>query len=253
MNKQKALVLDIETSLMKVYVFELGEQYVGIDQIDEDWFVMAWAAKWEGEPDSKLIYRDVRHSIGDDKKMLKELWKLLDEADIIITQNGKKFDSRKINARFMVHGMPPPKPYSHIDTYRLVKAVAAHTSNKLEYLTKKLNKKHKKTSHRKFPGKSLWIECMKGNMEAWNEMKLYNIDDVLSTEELHTNIRAWAPESLPKMYPLAPNETKCTTCGFIGKMREGRDRIGKRGIYTQNSCPKCGSWQTPTKKKEKSK
>ncbi len=246
--KQSALVIDIETSPILGYFWELGTQYVGTDQIVKDWHIMSWAAKWEGDPDSKIIYRDVRNSKGDDKPILKELWKLLDQADIVITQNGKKFDSRKINARFMIHRMPPPKPYTHIDTYRLVKQVAAHTSNKLEYLTNRLNSKHKKTAHRKYPGRSLWTECLKGNIEAWNEMKHYNIDDVLATEELYSNIKAWTTESMPKMYVLTDRSDTCSTCGYIGPMRKGKDRVRKSGVYTQNSCVKCGAWQVAKQK-----
>ncbi len=248
--KQSALVLDIETAPILGYFWELGEQYVGTDQIVKDWYIISWSAKWLG--DDKVTYRDIRNAKeGDDKPILKELWKLLDQADIVITQNGKKFDSRKINARFMIHRMPPPKPYTHIDTYRLVKQVAAHTSNKLEYLTEKLNTNHKKTHHKKFPGLKLWIECLKGNREAWRELKHYNIEDVLSTEELYLNIKAWTTDAMPKMYVLTDNADTCSTCGYVGPMRKGKDRIRKSGIYIQNSCTKCGAWQVAKQKVKK--
>lgn len=244
MTKSKALILDIETSPLLAYIWELGEQSIALNQIHTDWYIMAWSAKWLGDPANKTIYYDLRnHKKGDDKPILKPLWNLLNETDIVITQNGQKFDSRKINARFMLHGMTPPKPYQHIDTYRLVKHVADFTSNKLEYLTSKLCKDHKKVTHFKFPGLKLWIECLKGNLEAWDEMKFYNIKDVLSTEELYLKIKAWAPQSMPKLYPLTKGIDRCHTCGYTGQMREGRERISKGGVYTQNSCPKCGSWQ----------
>jgi hypothetical protein len=252
MAQQKALILDIETSPLLAYIWELGEQHVSINQIHTDWHIMAWSAKWLGDPDSKITYHDQRNlKLGNDKPILKPLWKLLNEADIVITQNGQHFDSRKINARFIQHGMTPPKPYQHIDTYRLIKRVAAFTSNKLEYLTAKLCTNHQKIVHGKFPGLNLWIECMKGNKEAWNEMKRYNVKDVLSTEELYLNIKAWAPESMPKIYTLTENESKCHTCGYEGAMRKGRDRVKKTGVYTQDGCPKCGSWQILRQKKGK--
>lgn len=250
MNKQKALVLDIETSPILAYIWELGEQNVSLGQIHTDWHIMAWSAKWLGDPESKVIYKDMRKfKPGEDQAILTDLWSLLNEADIVITQNGQHFDSRKINARFMFHGMKPPKPYQHIDTYRLVKRVAAFTSNKLEYLTDKLCEDHKKVSHGKFPGLKLWIECMKGNKQAWEEMKYYNIKDILSTEELYLKVKAWAPESMPKMYPLTKDKDTCQTCGYFGEMREGRDRIKKTGVYKQNSCPKCGAWQVIKEKR----
>lgn len=254
MNKQKALVLDIETSPMLAYIWELGDQNVSLGQIHTDWYIMAWSAKWLDSPTKSIMYYDLRGvKGGNDISILKPLWNLLNEADIVITQNGKKFDSRKINARFMLHGMQPPKPYLHIDTYLLTKKVAEFTSHKLEYLTSHLCEDHKKISHGKYPGLKLWIECLKGNKQAWNEMEYYNKEDVLSTEELYLKVKAWAPESTPKVYPLTKEASHCHTCGYDGAMREGRPRIRKGGVYTQDSCPKCGSWQIAKQKKEKSK
>lgn len=250
MIKSKALILDIETSPILAYIWELGEQNVSLGQIHTDWHIMAWSAKWLGEPDSSIIYMDVRNS-KNDKAILLSLWKLLNEADIVITQNGKNFDHRKINARFINYGITPPKPYQHIDTYILAHKVAAFTSHKLEYLTDKLCEKHKKISHSQFPGLKLWIECLKGNKKAWDEMKYYNIKDVLSTEELYLALKAWAPESMPKIYPMTKDTSKCHTCGYTGQMRAGRDRIRKSGVYTQDQCPKCGSWQIARKKEIK--
>jgi uncharacterized protein YprB with RNaseH-like and TPR domain len=128
------------------------------------------------------------------RKILRDLWKLLDEADIVITQNGKNFDTPKLNARFIEHGMKPPSPYKHLDTYQIARSAAKFTSNKLEYLTEKLCTKYKKLKHEKFPGFALWAECLKGNVAAWNEMRRYNKHDVLATEELYMKIRAWAPQ-----------------------------------------------------------
>lgn len=243
MSKSKVLVLDIETSPLLVYVWELKDQYVGVNQIHTDWYIMAWAAKWLDEPKSLVSYDMRTKKPGDDISILRPLWRMLNEADIIITQNGKEFDSKKINARFMLHGLPPPKPYVHHDTYQIVKKVAAFTSNSLEYLTGKFCSKHKKTSHNAYKGLSLWVECLKGNLDAWNEMKKYNIEDVLSTEELYLKIRAWAPDSLPKVFTLTDTSQECGTCGYTGKMREGRPRHTKSFQYQQHSCPKCGSWQ----------
>src|SRR5690349_778926 len=99
---------------MLVYVWQLKEQFVGVNQIHTDWHIMAWSAKWLEE--KKVSYYDMRNQkAGNDLLILKPLWKMLNEADIVITQNGKEFDAKKINARFMLNGMKPPKPYVHHD------------------------------------------------------------------------------------------------------------------------------------------
>lgn len=238
MIESKVLILDIETSPLIVYVWELKDQYVGLNQMIQDWEIMAWSAKRLGEPASSIRYYDKRHN-KDDKAILQPLWEMLNEADIVITQNGKAFDAKKINARFMLHKMPPPKPYKHLDTYLIAKNAAAFTSHSLEYLSERLNTKYKKLSHSKFPGLSLWKECLKGNKEAWEEMKKYNIHDVLSTEEFYLKIRAWAPASAPDVYSRLG---ECKTCGSRHLIKQGFDRT-KTGIWQQLQCTKCHRWQ----------
>ena len=84
--------------------------------------------------------------------------------------------------------------------------------NTLEYLTNALCAE-KKSGHGKFKGFDLWSECMKGNEEAWKEMKHYNMQDVVSTEELYHILKPW--------FKGHPNVTTgdirefplCPTCG----------------------------------------
>jgi DNA polymerase elongation subunit (family B) len=246
MSNLRVLVFDIETAPMTAYIWGLKDQYIDVKQLKTDWYVLAWGAKWLGDPPSKLIYRDQRNTIPleDDHAIIKELWQLLNEADIVITQNGERFDAPKLNARFILHGMKPPKPYKHIDTYKLVRKVAAFTSNGLDYLTHKLCTKYKKLSHRKFPGLTIWKECLAGNKQAWNEMKLYNTHDVLSTEEFYMKIRAWAPESMPTPFVTDKVSALCKTCGEKGRMTKEGTSIKNKFRYQRWQCQMCGKWAT---------
>lgn len=243
-EKSKILIFDIETAPVLAYVWGLRDQNVAVNQIHRDWYVIAWAAKWLGDPASKVIYRDQRATkdIENDKTILKDLWKLLDEADIVITQNGKNFDTPKLNARFIMHGMNPPSPYKHLDTYQIVRGVAKFSSNKLEYLTEKLNTKYKKLTHKRFPGFDLWKECLKGNLAAWNEMRTYNKHDVLATEELYMKIRAWAPQNAPRVYNVGHLETQCGTCGVTGRMHSRGYNYTKVSKFRKLQCQGCGTW-----------
>src|ERR1019366_850928 len=243
-GKQRVLILDIETSPITAYVWGLKDQNISLNQIVKDWHIMAWAAKWLGEPAKKITYMDTRKY--SEEFILNFLWELLDEADILITQNGKGFDSPKINARFIHYGMKPPSPYKHLDTYLIARNTAQFTSNKLEYLTDKLCTKYKKLSHKKFPGMSLWTECLKGNKEAWEEMKRYNIHDVLSTEELYEKIKAWAPETMPK--PHGNTAEKCGVCGKYDLQMRGTMRTLKL-IFQRYQCQSCGAWSKGPKPK----
>jgi uncharacterized protein YprB with RNaseH-like and TPR domain len=240
----KTLVLDIETSPIIAYVWGLKDQNIGLNQIVKDWQVIAFAAKWLGE--KKVRYEDVRNA-GTEEELLIPLWNLLNEADIVITQNGQSFDGPKLNARFVYYSMPCPSPYRHLDTYRIAKRVFEFTSNKLEYLTDKLCTKYKKLDHSKFPGMSLWRECLNNNIKAWNEMKRYNIHDVLSTEEMYNKIKAWAPETMPKPFAHVSSRI-CAVCGK-GHVESKGWRYANKLKYQRLHCLDCGTWSKGEKLK----
>lgn len=200
MSKAKVLVLDIETSPLISYTWGMWDQNIPLNQIKQDWHVLSWSAKWYEDasgavhgPHKRIMYMDQSKSrdIEDDAKILKGMWSLLDQADVVITQNGKSFDIKKLNARFILNGMAPTSSFRHIDTLVLAKKNFAFTSNKLEYMTGKLCKKYKKSKHAKFSGFELWRQCLAGNKKAWKELEHYNKYDVLSLEELYTKLAPW--------------------------------------------------------------
>ena len=237
MNKPKILFFDIETSTILAHTWGLWDQNVSLDQIEKDLSVLSWAAKWDDS--DEVMYMDLRgrKNPRDDRPILKGIWKLLDKADIVVTQNGKKFDVPRLNARFIANGMQPPSHYRHIDTLELAKRKFGFTSNKLAYMTDKLNKKYKKLSHKKFPGFELWKECLAGNLKAWKEMEKYNKYDVLSLEELYNTLRPWGIGVNMGVYSDTPNP-KCV-CG--SRYRKKGFYYTQAGRYQRYRCLKCGS------------
>lgn len=182
--RPNVLLFDIETKPIKAWVWDIWNQNIGLNQIIEDWSVLSWSAKWLDS--DKIMYQDNRKAnpVSDDKEILYGIRDLLDKADIVITQNGIRFDQPKLFARFKKHGIPLPSTFKHIDTCKIAKKYFAFTSNKLEHLCEVLGVKKKKLKHKKFPGFEMWDECIKGNLEAWQEMELYNKHDVLALEEV---------------------------------------------------------------------
>lgn len=241
-NKPKILLLDLETAPILGYIWQLFDQNVALNQIHSDWYILSWCAKWLGSPEDEVMYMDQRNAknIEDDSEILKPLWKLLDEATIIITQNGKKFDEKKINARFILNGFKPTSSFRHIDTFQLAKARFGFTSNKLEYMTDKLCTKYKKIDHSDFAGFKLWSECLKGNIEAFESMKKYNCYDVLSLEELYLKLRPWDRKH-PNLnvYDEDTEENSCT-CGSVEFAKHGFVYTN-HGKFQRYVCKKCGA------------
>lgn len=187
----RILLFDIETAPIKAHIWSIWQQGVGLNQIEADWHILSFCAKWLGE--DEVIYMDQRNAknIEDDTELLESLWTLLNEADVVIGQNCRRFDVKKVNARFILNGFPKPSTFRQIDTMEIAKKQFGFTSNKLEYMTDKLCTTYKKSKHKKFHGHELWSECLKGNMEAWDEMEEYNRLDVLSLEELYNILSSW--------------------------------------------------------------
>lgn len=231
-------ILDIETSPLIVMAWRLGKQYLTPDSVLEDWYIMSFSAKRLNASPNKLIYMEAKDK--NDLPLLKKLWEIFNEADVIITQNGKRFDEPKIKARMMLAGLTPYKPFEHYDTF-LENNDKEFTSHSLAYLTDKFCKKYKKLKHKQFPGLSLWKECRKGNPKAWEEMRKYNNYDVLSTEELYLNTRGWSTKKAPSVYTGDP-ERRCGNCGAYKLEKRGFEMTTKKR-YQRMHCRGCGKWK----------
>lgn len=243
-NGPKVLIFDIETIYMEVWTWGLYDQNHPHSSVKKEWAVISWAAKWLDEPAKNIMYQDNRKNkdIRDDKKLLEGMWDLLDEADIVVTKNGIKFDAKKLNARFLINkvrGGKPPSPYKHIDTERIVRSKFAFTSNSLDYLSDKLCKKYKKLKHKKYPGIALWHAVSEGNQDAWKEMERYNKHDVFSTEELYHIVYPWDNSVNFNLW----RNTDDVVCNC------GSEDLQKRGFSTSSAgrfqrfqCQDCGAW-----------
>ena len=234
----RILIFDIETLPLEVYTWSIWQDSIPINMIKEDWSVLSYSAKWYGEDEILFESVEGQKNIRDDKRIVEGIYKLLDEADCVVGQNSDSFDIKKLNSRFLFHNMKPPSSFRKYDTKKMAKRFFSHTSNKLQFLSDVHCTKHKKLKHAKFPGFSLWLECMKGNPEAFKELKEYNDADILATEELFTKLLPWDTSINFNTYT-DDDESVCT-CGSTS--------FKKSGFYHTNAskfqkykCTKCGA------------
>lgn len=235
----RILTLDIETAPLESYHWGLFDQNIGLNQIKTEWTVLSVSAKWLGE--KKVLYFDTggrgAKRVRDDFELLKKLWVLLEEADIVVGQNAKEFDLKKIHARMLMHGLPPYSPVRVVDTFLAAKRHFGFTSNKLEWLSKLT--KTKKRVKRTFAGFELWKECLADNAAAWKEMRLYNSDDVLATEELYLKLRPWI-ENHPNVAAYGDaTEPQCPKCGSF-KLKKRGFAYTQSGQHQRYECLACG-------------
>lgn len=233
------IILDIETAPSLAFVWGMWKQNISQDMLIDRGFIMSCSIKEPGG--HEVHYYENRTE--DDYEITRDILGWLDKADYVITHNGKKFDIPFIKARAVVHGLRPPSPHKDIDTLVIAKKEFKFTRNSLANLCEELRVTHKKLDHAKFSGFKLWAECMKGNEEAWKEMRLYNEMDVIALEEVYLKLMSWSSEH-PNINVNDNDETmRCPKCGSV--------HIIKRGFYTTNAgkyqryaCSECGGWSS---------
>lgn len=233
----RILVLDIETAPMMGDVWSLWQQNIGLNQLYKDWYILSWSAKWlDGK---QVFYADQSKAehLEDDSEILRKLWVLLDQADVVIAHNGDRFDIPKINARLIKAGLLPPSPYRKIDTLKIAKAKFKFTSNRLAYLARYLGV-DAKDEHREFPGHALWVETRKGNPKAWKAMRNYNIQDILVLEKVYHKLRPWDS----KHPNLGVEGGVCPVCGEAHSLEKRGFHFSNAGRYQRYVCTSCGAW-----------
>jgi DNA polymerase elongation subunit (family B) len=178
----------------------------------------------------------------DDKYLVKELWKLFDEADIIIAHNGDRFDIRKTNARFAYYNLPPPSPYKTVDTLKVAKRYFNFTSNKLDSLGDYLGY-GRKMAHTGF---TLWKGCMTGDPKAWKTMVAYNKRDVVLLEQIYKHFLPWITNH-PNTAVMS-NRDGCPNCASQNLIKQGFG-FTKTGKRQQFQCKDCKAWTSGPLKK----
>ena len=238
-NGPRVLLLDIETAPMLGYLWSLWQDGIQHDQIYRDWHILTWSARWLGDKetmsDSMWYDENYRPWSEDDSRPVRSLWKLMDEADWIIWQNGDKFDRKKMNTRFILLGLHPPSPYKSIDTLKIATREFNFTSNKLDYLATKLCGFGKV----KHEGHVLWRECLVGKKEAWEKMMEYNIGDIDTLEAVYFAMRAWDRQHPSFIIQTDSNDHICTVCGSPAKPT-GKTVKTNVSEFQAFQCTSCG-------------
>jgi hypothetical protein len=238
LNKPNILLFDLECAPKVAYVWQFFKVFVQPDMVVQDGYLMTAAWKWLGANHTGCF--SIEDTPEDDYELTKMVAMLLDNADVVIAHNAKKFDIPLINARCLVHGIKPPSPYKIIDTLEIARKKFRFDSNKLEYLAMRLGCKPK-GGHKKFPGFLLWKECMAGNPEAWKEMVDYNINDVETLEEIYLKMRPWMDQHPNIAHIIGGNATRCAKCGSLHLQRRGTYKSNV-GVYQRYQCVDCGGW-----------
>jgi len=242
----KILVLDIETTPNLVWSWQTWAKNWNAIEVVQPWYILCVGAKWVGKKTQILSLTDYSHykrHPKDDSKLLKDLWDLMNEADIIVGWNSKAFDVKKINSRLLLHGFNPPSPYKQVDVMCEKKKVAKSNSNRLADSAEEWGVGRKMDTG----GFELWTGCMNGDPKAWAKMKRYCVRDVDITAKSYLFLRPWMTTH-PNLNWYSRDIVACSACGKQKTLvKRGWQPAGARRRQIYHCAPNrggCGKYCT---------
>jgi DNA polymerase elongation subunit (family B) len=239
MSKPRIAMFDIETAPSLGYFWgKLWE--TDIIEVYQPWYMLCFSWKWYGKdkihtcalPDYKTFKKDKM----DDRELIAAIWKVFDEADILVAHNGDRFDIRKTYARFAQLGMPPPSPAKQIDTYKEAKRWFDFESNRLNTIARLLGVGTKIAT----TGFALWKRIMTSNdTKAWGLMRRYNRQDVTLLEGVYKKLLPFM-RNHPNL-TVYDNRPACPKCLSIHIQKRGY-HFSQRRKYQRYLCQACHGW-----------
>lgn len=217
-NKLNIIYWDLESSLMEGYFFRMWDENIPMQRIKKHSHLLtaSWAFN-DGDVDSiRLTPEQVK--TGDDLLIVVKMIEALNKADVMVTFNGKRFDTKLLNTRALYWGLPPINFPKHIDLMEQAKRKFKFPSNSMQNISKYLGEGGKLDTS----GSNLWERCADHtNYQVCNnalfEMETYNKQDIVATRDLHYRMQGWMTNT-PNLGVIANNVTgnktiRCIHCG----------------------------------------
>lgn len=234
--KTRVLFYDIESSPNVGYTWGKWEQ--NVIEFIEYWKLLSFAYKWQGEAKVRCVQgnqKDYRL----DKQVTVALWKIQDEADIVVAHNAVGFDNKMSNTKFIEHCLGPVSPFKVIDTLQVARKYFKFTGNSLDELADFLGVGRKKQTG----GFSLWKGCMKGDKTCWKKMAEYNVQDVVLLERVYNKLKAWMTNH-PDVNIFEGNrkEGSCPVCKSCNLRKRGQSYLASGKKKQRYRCKDCDNW-----------
>lgn len=244
----RVLTLDIETQRGIVESFDLWPKFIPIDRIRVPARMLCFAAKWRDEDEVQFFsawdeHKDYTVKPKAYRAMIQAGWDLLDEADVVVTWNGDRFDLQWFQGEFGRLEMGPPSPYKSLDLFKVARSKFGRSlmSLKLDWSARQWLGDAKV----KHGGSDLWHDIRYGTAEekadAQQLMMEYNIHDTVLTERILERHLPWTGVNFSVYDEDNADRTVCPFCEST--------KLNKRGFsyttayaYQRYRCMDCGGW-----------
>ena len=229
LSERKILTLDIERLPGLARVWDQRTNFIPVRQWTRLPSLLSVSAKWYHKRDIMF-----RAAWDDPEQMVADVWSWIDEADILYTFNGDRFDIPHLRGAFLTQGLLPPSSYKSVDLFKVARKFGFE-SKSLVHLCQRLG----------LPGKSGYYDAelaeaaMSGDEKAQRKMRTYNNGDVRITEMCADAMRPWI-SGHPHVSASSGEELTCPNCA-------GRE-FERNGTYTavvfeyaEYRCQSCGT------------
>jgi regulator of sigma D len=231
----KRLFLDLETSPNICYTWRIGQKInLGHNFILKERAIICACYKWQHE--KKVHF--VEWKAGDDKRVVKEMMSIMDQADEVIGHNSDRFDIPWVNTRAIKHGIKPVSNYKKVDTLKMARKNFNFNNNKLDYLSQFLLGDEKIDTG----GFDLWKSVMDGDESAMAKMVKYCKKDVVLLERVYNKLLSYSDNAIHQGVSDGHGRWSCPECGSE-RVKKNKNRISSKGIKTHEmKCHDCNKF-----------
>ena len=239
----RILLADIETAPSICHVWSRWKQNIYQPQVIHEGFIMTWAAKWlgtQGVMFDSCFHHEERYARDsrDDTAIVSSFHKLLEQADIVVFQNGDRFDIPWLNTRFIYHDLHRPAPYKAVDTLKILKKNFRLPSNGLDNALYYFGLEGKLENG----GFKLWKECIENHdSEQWKLMMDYNVQDITALENLYLFIRGWDYAHPNLALHFDDDVKRCGVCACTDLKKERKKHYTQASAFTVHRCQNCSA------------
>lgn len=217
-NLPKILFWDLESSLIEGMFFRLWKENIPFNRVTKQSHLLSHSYAFnDGEViGSRLTPEQVK--TGDDFDLVVKMIEAINQADLIVTFNGKKFDTKLLNTRALYWGLPPINYPKHIDLFEQAKRVFKFPSNSMQSVSKYLGLDGKIQTG----GTLLWERCADwSNYQQCNnaleELMIYGNQDIEATRDLYKRLQGWM-KGIPNLATITnvvceTSSLRCIHCG----------------------------------------
>jgi predicted RNA-binding Zn-ribbon protein involved in translation (DUF1610 family) len=226
---QRILTIDIERLPGMVPIFDQRTQgFIPVYKWTRLPSLLCFAAKWLDRKDIMF------YSAWDDMdEMVQKSWDLFNEADIVVTYNGIRFDVKHLRSEWWLTHQGPPRPWKNVDLFAVNKAQFGFESKSLQHLCDRLGIAGKSGHY----DPAVAERCVNGDPKAQALMKRYNKGDVTITENVYRRMLPWI-HNHPHVLT-ASSDFACNKCGSTDLEKMARDYRAQVLEYEQYRCNNC--------------